>query len=90
MIKKMGDGNFRVINNPFRDQIEIDFGKVQSGKATILLMDVAGKEIFRSASDLSNQSRLKVYLGGRNISAGIYMLKVKTLNGQFTARIIKQ
>ena len=90
LVKNIGDGNFRVINNPFRDQLEVDFGKAQSGKVAITLMDVAGKEIYKSAADVSGQSRLKIYLSGRSISAGVYLLKIKTINGQFIARVIKE
>jgi len=90
LIKNTVAGNFRVINNPFHNQIDVDLGKPQSGKAEIALMDVAGKEIYRSVSDLSGQSRFSIYLTGRNLSAGIYMLKIKTLSGQLTARVIKQ
>jgi hypothetical protein len=90
LVKNTVATNFRVINNPFHNQIDVDFGKAQSGKAEITLMDVAGKEIYRSVSDLSSQSKFSIYFDGRNISAGIYMLKIKTLTGQFTARVIKQ
>jgi len=90
LVKNNGTGNFRVINNPFRDQIEVDFGKPQTGNAGITLMDVAGKEIYYATTNLSSQARLKIYLGGKTISGGNYMLKIQTANTEFIARVVKQ
>ena len=83
-------GNFRVINNPFTDVLDIDFGKVQAGKTDIRLLDVTGKEIYHTVNDISGLSRLHINLSGRNLSAGIYLLQVNTNHGQFIARVMKQ
>jgi len=83
-------GNFRVINNPFTDVLDIDFGKVQAGKTDIRLLDVTGKEIYHTVNDVSGLSRVHINLSGRNLSAGIYLLQVNTNHGQFIARVMKQ
>jgi len=83
-------GNFRVINNPFTDALDIDFGRTQAGKTDIRLLDVTGKEIYHAVNDVSGQSRLRVNLSGRGLSAGIYLLQVNTNRGQFIARVMKQ
>jgi len=83
-------GNFRVINNPFTDVLDIDFGKVQAGKTDIRLLDVTGKEIYHTVNDVSGLSRMHINLSGRNLSAGIYLLQVNTNRGQFIARVMKQ
>lgn len=90
LVNKNDAGNFRVINNPFINVINIDFGKTQTGKADIRLLDVTGKEIYHVVNDASGQSRLQVNVSGKNISAGIYLLQVNTNHGQFIARIMKQ
>jgi len=90
LIENNNTGNVRIINNPFADVLDIEFGKLQSGKTDIRLLDVTGKEIYHTVNDLSGQSRLRVNLAGRNISAGIYLLQVITNQGQFTQRVIKR
>ncbi|MFT3936314.1 MAG: T9SS type A sorting domain-containing protein [Chitinophagaceae bacterium] len=84
------NGNFRIINNPFTDVLEIDFGKVQSGKTAIRLLDVTGKEIYHAASDATGQSRIRINLSGRNISAGIYLLQVTSNKQEYIERVMKR
>jgi len=82
--------HFRIINNPFTDVLDIDFGKTQSGKTDIRLLDVTGQEIYHAANDVTGQSRLRINLAGRNISAGIYLLQVTTGQEQFIERVMKK
>ena len=84
------NNSFRVINNPFTDVIDVSFGKIQSGKTDIRLLDVAGKEIYHTTLDATGLSKMNISLAGKNISAGIYLLQVKTNREQFVARVMKQ
>ncbi len=90
-IRYQGKTNrFRVINNPFTDNIDIEFSKSQSGNLLIKLLDAAGKEVYRTTQAATGQSRLRVNTAGKNISAGIYVLQVTTNQEQFVERVMKQ
>ena len=45
ILLKAPGNQFRVINNPFTTSLDLDFGKAQSGKIDIRMLDIAGKEI---------------------------------------------
>jgi hypothetical protein len=85
-----GNDAFRVISNPFTNTIDMDFGKPQSGKADIKLLDAAGRELYHTTGDISGQSRMRINLAEKYISVGVYLLLVKTDRDQFIRRVLKQ
>ena len=90
-ISYQGKANrLRVINNPFTDKVDIEFGKILSGRMVIKLLDAAGKEVFTSTAVANGQTRLRINTAGKNISAGIYILQVTAGQEQFAERVVKQ
>ncbi len=90
-IRYQGKTNsFRVINNPFTDKIDIEFGKLPTGNLLIKLLDVTGKEVYRTTVAATDQTRVRVNTAGKNMSAGIYVLQVTTNQQQFVERIMKE
>ena len=89
-LKDITSSSFKVANNPFTDKLDIIFSKIQNGKIDVRLIDVTGKEIYRATNNLSGQSQMQMSFAGKNISAGIYFLQVKTGQAQFIEKVIKQ
>ena len=83
-------GKFKVLTNPFVSTVDIEFGKATLGRVEVKLVDVTGKELYRSVNEGGGQSRMRIDLSGRNISSGIYLLEVKANNERYVERIMKQ
>jgi hypothetical protein len=83
-------GKFKVLTNPFANTIDIEMGKGIIGTIEVRLLDMTGKELYRSLNDGNGQARMRINLSGRNISAGIYLLEVRTNNERYTERVMKQ
>jgi hypothetical protein len=96
---------FTVLSNPFTDNLDILFSKAPAGKLQIRLLDITGKELLRqsagsaastgsvgstgSAASLEG-NRLHIDLSGRSISAGIYILEVKTATDTWVEKLLKK
>lgn len=87
---KRNGGAFTVLNNPFVNNIDVQFRTVPQGKAEIRLMDVSGKQLYRNSVQAAGQTRMRIDLSSTNLSAGVYLLEVTVNNERFVERVLKQ
>ncbi|MGB8194797.1 MAG: T9SS type A sorting domain-containing protein [Chitinophagaceae bacterium] len=87
---KLYGGGFKVLNNPFATNIDIQFAKAPQGTADVKLYDVAGKVLYRSTYPAAGQTRMRIDLSGTNLSAGTYVLEVVVNNERYVERVIKK
>ncbi len=70
-----------VIPNPSDGNLQIDFGTVQTG--TLSIIDIYGKQVYHNK--IKRRTGLQLSL---NIIPGIYLIKMKTVNGNIQTRKI--
>lgn len=80
--------SFTVLPNPFNDQLDIVFGQVQTGKIRVRLLDATGRELVQTSGVQSTGSHLHLALPG--LSAGVYLLEVRSDTGTQIQRVLKK
>ena len=90
LTQREAGNNFKILQNPFVNRIDVLWEKPITGKVKARLMDVTGKELLAGESEMNAKNIFSLDLSGRSISAGIYLLEI-TLNGQHRVeRVLKQ
>jgi hypothetical protein len=75
--------------NPVRDQLTVRFGELVSGEVLVMVYDIMGrKTYFEQSFTLEGQDQVQVNLSG--LASRFYLLKVITLSGRQSVRIIKE
>ena len=74
--------------NPFKDETVISYVLPISGKVTILLTDILGRENETLVNAEQTAGRHKVIIDGKNKQAGIYFYTIKTKDVKVTKRLI--
>jgi hypothetical protein len=80
---------FNVIRNPFASSIDIQFAEIPRGSVRITLFDGAGKLVGTWNLNSVTYNRVRLDANGP-LSAGIYMLHVKTINKEFIEKLLKE
>jgi hypothetical protein len=80
---------FTVLSNPFTDQLDILFGHVPEGNLRIRLLDMTGKELLRQSAE-QHGNLLHIDLSGRGLSAGAYLLEIRSNNGTWVEKLLKR
>ena len=81
---------FAVLNNPFSNALDIQFGEAVKGNAQIRLLDITGRELFTNRSEATGLTRIHIDLSQQHISAGVYLLEVSFNNEKHIERVVKQ
>src|SRR5262249_35767099 len=89
LVRNSIENVFRILNNPFKDHVDVQLGEVSRGSVYIRLLDITGKEFFREISS-TGSDKLHVNLSQTNLSAGIYLLEIIFNNQKRIARIVKE
>jgi hypothetical protein len=90
LITSSTDGFFKVLNNPFTNQLSIQLTNPPADAIDIRLFDVIGKEIYRYTNAAKASSIITLDLSQKNLSAGMYILEVYSNNERHVAKVIKQ
>ena len=69
--------------NPFNPTTTISYAIPKSGKVTLKVYDVLGKEVAVLVNGFKSKGRYSVRFNGNNLSSGIYFYKITS--GDFTA-----
>ena len=80
---------FRVLNNPFNNYIDIEFGIALNGKSQLRLMDLNGRILQQEIVENVPQSRHRMIIQ-KNLSKGIYILQIITGDRMYQQELIKQ
>ncbi|AWI24779.1 DUF7619 domain-containing protein [Flavobacterium pallidum] len=83
-VNDVSETDFRVYPNPAKDKVSVSMTGSKMIKS-LELMDISGKSLL---SENINANRAEMNLSG--MSAGIYLLKLKSENGVETLKLIKQ
>jgi hypothetical protein len=81
---------FKILNNPFTDNLAIHFDNAPAGGVGIRLLDVTGRELYRQQNQSSGPNIIPVDLSGTKLSAGIYLLELRFKNEIHVERVIKE
>ena len=88
-------GKYEIINhsdepvifpNPTTEKVYIDFGTEVIGEVSIQIYDINGKCCYQSLLMDSKQTEIDI----KNFSSGVYSIKINTLKGSFTHKIVIQ
>ena len=79
-----------VVNNPFRDYIEVRFGKVPQGKVKLQLTDLSGKLIQAETFNGLSNNLLRFNLSSKTLSKGIYALSAEVDGTRYSVKVMKQ
>jgi trimeric autotransporter adhesin len=79
-----------VVENPFRDQINIRFNKIPQGKVGVELYDVKGSRVFKADYSQPGQMIMPVNIGNQRISGGTYILRVLVDDNVYNIKVVKQ
>ena len=85
-VNEFNTNNVEIYPNPSKAIISIDYSKVNDKVQNIEVIDMIGNKVI---NDLPNENQLSK-LNIDFLSNGIYLLKIKTENGDITKKIIKQ
>ncbi len=85
-VNEFNTNNVEIYPNPSKGIISIDYSKVNDKVQNIEVIDMIGNKVI---NDLPNENQLSK-LNIDFLSNGIYLLKIKTENGDITKKIIKQ
>ncbi|HLZ86301.1 MAG TPA: T9SS type A sorting domain-containing protein, partial [Puia sp.] len=79
-----------VLPNPFTTGLELVFSHVPTGPVQIRLLDITGRELLRQAGTQSSGARLHLDFSGSSLTAGVYLLEVRSATGTQIQRVIKK
>jgi hypothetical protein len=83
-----GSTQFMAYPNPFKEQLELKVQVQEDTPAQLFLYDMNGKEVFQSHWDFpKGSSEHSLYL--KNLSSGMYTLKVITPKDHWNIKLIK-
>jgi hypothetical protein len=78
------------LTNPFTDNINLRFAKIPKGKISISLTDMSGRVITAANYDQLISSIFNFNDYNKSISAGVYILQVKSEGLTYNIKLVKQ
>lgn len=79
---------FRLLTNPVRQHIDVEFGQALKGIAEIIIMDESGRPVLKTNVQAAGLKRLRIPVRP-GISSGIYLLKIRNGHQEFVTRFMK-
>ena len=90
LVRKSIQKIFRILDNPFKDHVDVELGEISRGSVYVRLLDVTGKEFLREINPAAGSDIVRIDLSRTNLSTGIYLLEVTFNNQKHIARIVKE
>ena len=81
-------GALNVYPNPFRNQLNIDFGVNQQGKVKISLLNLLGQEISSIEESTFTSGNHSITFNASGLMPGIYFLKMESGNGTDVKKVV--
>lgn len=81
-------GAFNVYPNPFRNQLNIDFGVKQKGKVKISLLNLLGQEIRSIEESTFTSGNHSITFNANGLLPGIYFLKMESGDGTDVKKVV--
>jgi len=82
--------DIRVVNNPFKDYIELMFTELPNAKVEITLRDMNGRLYYRRSGVAVNTNHLRLDLSSINLTSGSYVLELINSSQRMSFKVIKQ
>ena len=83
-------GGFRVVQNPFQDQLDIQIDKAVYGNMQWQLVDISGRKVATGMLNGNGANRLHISLTQYNFSAGVYLFELRTNDAQYVRKLLKE
>jgi PKD repeat protein len=77
---------FGIYPNPTKGNVSISWSSTMTGKATVSIMDMAGRQVYAKDADVAKMSSLDL----SRLQSGIYFISITTDKAQHTEKIILQ
>jgi len=84
-----GTGVFRVFENPFRNQLNVQFEKAVHGRISWKLSDMNGRVMASGFAEGNGLSRMRIVLSNDAIPKGVYILELNTADRQYVKKVVK-
>ena len=81
---------FRVVQNPFQDQLDIQIDKAVYGNIQWQLVDMSGRKVATGTLTGNGAKRLHISLTQYNFSAGVYLFELRTNDAQYVRKLLKE
>ena len=81
---------FKLLQNPVKDNLDIQFAEVPNGRVIIKLTDITGKLIMTWKNDNVSLSRVRINIADKHLSKGIYVLHARVNNKEYIEKIVKE
>lgn len=85
-VKDVENTIFSIYPNPTKGQVNINWKNGITGDVQILVTDIAGRTIYNQNVTTAQSTQLDL----SKLNQGIYFIKVNTVKGQYTERIVLQ
>ncbi|HAN79709.1 MAG TPA: hypothetical protein DCQ31_19080 [Bacteroidales bacterium] len=89
-LENAGNFSVSVYPNPFTDKLSVNFNVPQSGKVTIEVYDLLGKELYTVINKQMPQGEHVVEISEITLPSGMYLLKIRTNEYVQTVNIVRQ
>jgi hypothetical protein len=80
---------YTVSPNPFTTGLDIVFATAPREKTSIRLLDMTGRTLLQRDNAFAAQDRIHLDLSGLSLSAGVYLLEVRTGSTTYITKIQK-
>ena len=80
---------FTVLNNPFREALDLQFGMGLRGRATIRLLDMKGQTVMQWNGDVESGQRLRLRIGNQ-IPNGTYVVQLFVNKKQYVLKVQRE
>jgi hypothetical protein len=85
-VNEFGNKDIEIYPNPSNDIVLIDYSKINEKVKSIEVIDMLGNEVLNESPNENQLSKLNIDF----LLNGIYLLKIRTENGDVVKKIIKQ
>jgi hypothetical protein len=81
-----GNNNAYVYPNPTSGNLNIQWGELATGSATVVVTDVTGRKVYSSSVEINTASATQLDL--KNIQAGIYFVSIKSEHANYSGKVV--
>jgi hypothetical protein len=86
----LSNNSFKIRNNPFIDNIQMDITANRTGKMDVVLYTETGMLVLKRTIQVSKGKNQQYLTNLSHLKSGVYVLKASNENEQFIQRLVKQ
>ncbi|GGB00198.1 hypothetical protein [Puia dinghuensis] len=81
---------YSVLNNPFDNGLDLQFGAIPGGKGDIRLVDFSGRTLLKWSGTLTAGSRVHISVSDLRLSRGVYTLQLFIQGTRYVTTVMKE